>query len=462
MKSQRKAGNGFTEHVGILGWALVLSLVLVAARAWISATEVARVKQEVIESFQTGERTTYLLGHLGDQLALTQSTLRNAIYSNDKEVRTALTRFDRELAAALPEIPALLNPSDRAGWDETEGEINRLREEYGKSLAFLVRGNRASAARSLDRAAARSADVFDALLYFSRRNRGDVQALLRRTDQRIANIWYMEILLSVVLGSAVLAIWLAVIRILKRQRNLLGRYLAQVEDANRDLDFFAGRVAHDVKNALNPISLAARALHRSPARPDAVARNADKIDRLVRRANALMEGLLEFSKAEQMRQVKENTPVGQALQESLEEVGPLAAKIGARIEIAVKPGLTVACPESLLSIIFVNLMNNALKFMEGRQERVMHVEAGLESGQWAVMTVTDTGPGIPRESLPRLFEPFYRVPGTQVPGTGIGLATVQRIVRAHGGYIEVDSKPGEGSAFRIRLPVPENAENALQ
>jgi hypothetical protein len=62
-------------------------------------------------------------------------------------------------------------------------------------------------------------------------------------------------------------------------------------------------------------------------------------------------------------------------------------------------------------------------------------------------------PGIPEESLPRLFEPFYRVPGISVAGTGIGLATVHRIVQAHGGTIRAESVKGEGTRFEIRLPL---------
>jgi signal transduction histidine kinase len=69
-----------------------------------------------------------------------------------------------------------------------------------------------------------------------------------------------------------------------------------------------------------------------------------------------------------------------------------------------------------------------------------------------VFEVADTGPGIPRESLGRIFEPFYRVPGAQAPGTGIGLATVSRIIEAHSGGIEVRSTPGQGTTFTVRLP----------
>jgi signal transduction histidine kinase len=69
--------------------------------------------------------------------------------------------------------------------------------------------------------------------------------------------------------------------------------------------------------------------------------------------------------------------------------------------------------------------------------------------------VRDTGPGIPAASLSRIFDPFYRVPGATAEGTGIGLATVHRIVAAHGGKVTVDSTLGAGATFSVRLPLAE-------
>ena len=74
--------------------------------------------------------------------------------------------------------------------------------------------------------------------------------------------------------------------------------------------------------------------------------------------------------------------------------------------------------------------------------------------------IDDTGPGIPDAARERIFEPFFRVPGTTQPGTGIGLATVRRILEAHGGRISVDDTEGPGSSFLIWLPLAD-AEHAV-
>jgi signal transduction histidine kinase len=119
--------------------------------------------------------------------------------------------------------------------------------------------------------------------------------------------------------------------------------------------------------------------------------------------------------------------------------------------------LDVACPASLLHLITVNLVGNALKFLDACPVRRVFVSAhGFEG--WAELVVQDSGPGIPHDSLERIFEPFYRVPGGSAPGTGIGLATVRRIVDAHGGSVEVHSEMGRGTTFRVRIPAVREVE----
>src|SRR5579884_3021519 len=115
----------------------------------------------------------------------------------------------------------------------------------------------------------------------------------------------------------------------------------------------------------------------------------------------------------------------------------------------------------------MNLIENGIKYTSGTGTRV-HVELACEE-RWAVLRVQDDGPGIAEEHLPYLFERFYRVDkarsrhkkeqtdtasGGQEPGgTGLGLAIVQWIVQAHGGEIRVESQPGSGSIFEVRLPL---------
>ena len=106
--------------------------------------------------------------------------------------------------------------------------------------------------------------------------------------------------------------------------------------------------------------------------------------------------------------------------------------------------------------VLVNLVKNAMQAMTRGGQLVVQSGAGREA-VW--VSITDTGPGIPEEKLNRIFEPYFT---TKKKGTGLGLLIVQRIVRDHGGKIDVESKPGEGTTFRIWLPLREPPPRLLE
>ncbi|AWU93926.1 ATP-binding response regulator [Azospirillum ramasamyi] len=105
----------------------------------------------------------------------------------------------------------------------------------------------------------------------------------------------------------------------------------------------------------------------------------------------------------------------------------------------------------LIGMVLTNLVNNAVKYSGSGDPILLH---GDTDGAMAVIKVTDQGRGIPDREIPRLFDRFFRGSGASgIPGTGIGLHTVQQIVLLHGGAVAVDSELGRGSTFRVVLPV---------
>ena len=100
--------------------------------------------------------------------------------------------------------------------------------------------------------------------------------------------------------------------------------------------------------------------------------------------------------------------------------------------------------------VFLNLLKNATEALEGRGG-IVTVSAGVD-GAWVIVRVRDDGPGVAPELHTRLFEPFYSTKEAG-RGTGLGLSISRRIVNDHGGSIEVESAPGRGTSFTIRLPV---------
>jgi two-component system sensor histidine kinase SenX3 len=114
---------------------------------------------------------------------------------------------------------------------------------------------------------------------------------------------------------------------------------------------------------------------------------------------------------------------------------------------------TVACDRRQMVSAIANLLDNAVKYSERDGEVLL---SAAVDGPSLLLTVTDEGIGIPTRDLERIFERFYRVDHARsrdTGGTGLGLAIVRHVVRAHGGEVSVESVEGQGSAFRVTLPL---------
>jgi two-component system phosphate regulon sensor histidine kinase PhoR len=101
----------------------------------------------------------------------------------------------------------------------------------------------------------------------------------------------------------------------------------------------------------------------------------------------------------------------------------------------------------------LNLLDNALKYNQPGGQVTLRLS---QQDQQAVLEVSDTGIGIPPESVPRIFERFYRVDKGRARdegGTGLGLAIVKHVVQTHGGQVDVESRMGKGTTFRVKLPL---------
>jgi signal transduction histidine kinase len=242
------------------------------------------------------------------------------------------------------------------------------------------------------------------------------------------------------------------IRAFNRQREQIADYTSRLESANEDLDAFAGRVAHDLRNALGPIVAAPDLLRANPADTTAVLRTADRTERGAQRAISVMDALLAFSRAAQSVPADEAGELLPVVNAVAEELGPAIAEHDVRLALGSIPAIRVHCSEGLLHIVLANLAGNAVKFLEGQDRREVTISATVDDG-YCRIAVEDTGPGIPAEAQERIFEPFFRVSTSRAPGFGIGLATVRRIVDARGGRIEVESQPGHGARFEVWLPL---------
>lgn len=181
------------------------------------------------------------------------------------------------------------------------------------------------------------------------------------------------------------------------------------------------------------------------------AKHARLIKRSADRMSRLVEDLLEVAKIEAGRLSLEAEPleVGTLLEETREAFQLLAEERGIRLETAVQGSLErVSADRGRVIQALSNLVGNAFELTPDGGSVTLRA-AAAEGG--VSVSVTDTGVGIPRESLPHFFERFWQGRDVDRRGAGLGLAIVKGIVEAHGGAVTVQSEPGRGSTFGFTL-----------
>ncbi len=222
--------------------------------------------------------------------------------------------------------------------------------------------------------------------------------------------------------------------------------------SNADLERFSSSVSHDLREPLATIhSYVELALDVHGGHlPAEVARCLSVIQESANRMDELITDLLGYAHASARDRAKH---VGANLEICLAQaVSNLEASIrssGALIDHDELP-VVVAEPFQMV-LVFQNLIGNAIKY-RSHHGPVIHISAVEREGRH-VISVSDNGEGFPPEDSDRIFDPFERLHGADIPGTGIGLATCRKVVEAHGGRIWAESERGHGSVFRFTLPV---------
>jgi signal transduction histidine kinase len=303
----------------------------------------------------------------------------------------------------------------------------------------------------------------------------ELHAHLARTDEAVArlallNNTFAETSAEAVIehrrASAVAAILLGAISVVVAAFAgvlAIGKVRARarlVEERDRllaaratELDAFAGRVAHDLRNPLASLALRSATLqHRHQHEPQLH----DELGKLVRQAErmaAIIDDLLTFASAGARPQPDAASDLHTIVDEVVADFRPAAEAVQAELRIDEFSAVQLACTPAALTCVLSNLLGNAVKYLG----------EGLAAGTWiavhvivregtARIEVEDTGPGLPPDAEHRVFEPFQRL-NTSKPGIGLGLATVKKIVEAYGGRVGVHASLGKGSTFWFELPV---------
>lgn len=222
-------------------------------------------------------------------------------------------------------------------------------------------------------------------------------------------------------------------------------------------------VSHDLKNPLATVGLAAQLLQKtSRLEAHQVHEFADRIQRSADQMQTLIGDLLDFGKIQSGMfsvEMLRESPMSVIL-DVADGVRLLAESKHLHLEIDVAPNLRdVACDASRIGQVLSNLLGNAIKFTpDGGTVRLF----ATESRDGIMISVSDTGPGIPSEQLSKVFDRFWQARETKHLGSGLGLAIAKGIIEAHGAKIWAESQIGKGSCFSFTLPpaTPETATKA--
>lgn len=283
------------------------------------------------------------------------------------------------------------------------------------------------------------------------------------------NVWHtsywLEGAVKVITAAAsvptALLLWRALPSILsvpsQRQLRDANESLAR---ANRELEAFTASVSHDLRSPLTTIAGQAGLLELSlPNATEEQRRRLARIQGSVKQMSELIDALLALSRISRHtlhREIIDVTALAESIVQDLRQKDPAR-----NVEVEIQPGMTVHGDRRLINDLFINLLANAWKFTARAANA--RIEVGQsQHGSMATLFVRDNGAGFDMAHEQKLFKPFQRLHGAaEFEGTGVGLATVARIIDRHGGRIWAEGKPGAGAVFYFTMPMTPITEQFL-
>ena len=225
-----------------------------------------------------------------------------------------------------------------------------------------------------------------------------------------------------------------------------------LHDTNRELESFSYSVSHDLRAPLRSIDGFSQAIveDAGPALDEESRGHLDRIRTATRRMGQLIDDLLTLSKvtrAEMKHERVDLSDIAAQIVADLKRLGP-----GRLVDVTIAPGLTAAGDPQLVRLAMQNLIDNAWKFTGRRPHATIDVGSTKDEDGTSAFYVRDNGAGYDPNFAAKLFGPFQRLhPLAEFPGTGIGLATVKRIVHRHGGHVWAEGQIDGGACFYFTL-----------
>jgi signal transduction histidine kinase len=445
---------------------VILALAFVAvASAFVGATVIA-------------QRTSREVGGLADSIARDAAPGLAAISSVRGEVRRLqelMTRLAvlgaspgdnaeidetrRNLDAHLADFRSLpVSEEELRLFNELQTDIRSFDESVERAIAQLGPRQPEVAAATLVREvrprAHEAITTAGKLVQLNTRAAQEAAVRIEQVHRRADRMALQMDMLCVVLAG--LAAWLMA-RAVGKARRIQEEHQQIVERRAEELEQFAGRVAHDVLSPLATVGLALSVAQRtgSQAQQSAAQRGSSSLQRV----RGIVDALLEFARSGARPEPGASSDVPSIVAGLLEELRPQAVAAAAELRVDPIPDCAVTCSPGVLMVILNNLIRNALKYLGDASERVVVLRVRPRRAS-VLFEVEDSGPGIPAELGERVFEAYirgHRASATR-PGIGLGLATVKRLVTAHGGTLGTRRSGLGGASFWFELPRAEASE----
>lgn len=228
----------------------------------------------------------------------------------------------------------------------------------------------------------------------------------------------------------------------------------ELQAANKDLEGFSYSVSHDLRGPLRGIDAFSSLLQsHAPLQDDIEARRyLGRIRDNIARMSALIDDLLAFARCGRETLRREDLNMEALVGEALQQVR--AAYPSIDVEVTIESLPDARGDLALIRQVWLNLIDNAVKY-SARVAQPQVIIAGREEHDRVIFEISDNGVGFDSRYSDKLFQVFHRLHGTEYPGTGVGLAIVQRVVSRHGGEVWARSVPEQGSTFGFCLPLHE-------
>lgn len=230
----------------------------------------------------------------------------------------------------------------------------------------------------------------------------------------------------------------------------------ELQKLNAELDAFAYSVSHDLKSPLRAIDGFTQLLKEQlDGRLDPDSQQLfDRVLSSSHRMGAIINDLLGLARISQGVLQRSEIDLSQQARAVFEQERSRAPE--RRMQMDIEPGLIADCDPDLARIVLENLIGNAVKYSRQREEaRITLTSDGLDESGALRLRLSDNGTGFDMAYVDKLFKPFQRLHRpSEFEGTGIGLATVRRIVERHGGTLSAEGRPGEGAVFRFSFGLP--------